>query len=281
MSDFMKIALIINSGKENAIVLSKKAAEILLGLGVELYVPNDCKIKIDGVVYLPCDAVLDFADIVIAVGGDGTIIHTAKKAAFFNKPVLGLNAGRVGYLAGIEPTELNKLHLLPKGNFRLEERMLLEVDFLDKRLYALNDAVISKGNISRMIDIEAKVGKEGFSYRADGLIAATPTGSTAYSLSAGGPVIDPSLNCLTLTPICPQSLFARTVLISEEKTLEVNAIAPYDGGVFLTVDGEETYPVNKGETVTVKKARNISVKLIKLSDDTFISALSDKFNLLR
>lgn len=277
----MKVTIVANYIKDNAVELSDAAIKILLKNKAEIFIPEESKgYKLyNEATYLPIEEAINVCDAVIAVGGDGTLIHTAKKAAMLGKPVLGLNAGRVGYLAGLEPNELDKLELLIKGDFSIENRMLLEVTLGDKKFYALNDAVISKGKISRMIDINASVEESKISYRADGLIVATPTGSTAYSLSAGGPIIDPKLHCIVITPICPQSLFARTVLVGDEKVILVGAEAPYDGGVYLTVDGEESCPVGEKDTVVIKKAENLVVQLIKLNEGSFLNALSDKFNL--
>lgn len=276
----MKVALIINTTKINAENIAIEAANILRNSGFEIYLSKECGVIIENAKYLHFENLFDIADIFVAVGGDGTIIHTAKKAAMKNKPVLGINAGRVGYLAGVEPEEIEKLYLLAKKEYVIEKRMMLSIIADGNKFYALNDAVISKGKISRMIDINFNVGSETFTYRADGLIVATPTGSTAYSLSAGGPVIDPHLESIVLTPICSRSLFARPILLNSTEIVNVSANAPYDAGVYLTIDGENSCPLNQNSTVTVKKAENIFVQLIKLNDGTFLSALSEKFNLL-
>ncbi len=278
----MKVTVVTNHIKNNAVELSDTAIKILLRNNAEVFVPDDsANTFCNGVNCLPYKEAIEKADVVVAIGGDGTLIHTAKRAAMLDKPVLGINAGRVGYLAGLEPSELEKLNLLVKGEFTVENRMLLEVNLKDNKFYALNDAVISKGKISRMIDINASVEQGKISYRADGLIVATPTGSTAYSLSAGGPIIDPVLDCIVLTPICPQSLFARTVLVGDQKQISVSAEAPYDSGVYLTVDGEESCPIGEHDTVLIKKSTHRFVQLIKLNEGTFLNALSDKFNLSR
>ena len=276
----MRIALIINNTKDNAEAIALKAAEVLHRSGADVCLSKEDSIAIPNACYMPTEELFDTADIFVAVGGDGTIIHTAKKAAMRSKPVLGLNAGRVGYLAGLEPEEIEKLSLLVNNNYQIEKRMVLSVNVNGQQFFALNDAVISKGKISRMIDIKVNIGDETVSYRADGLIAATPTGSTAYSLSAGGPIVDNRLESIMLTPICPRSLFARTILLSAGESITITAAAPYDAGVYLTIDGEESCPLNQDSVVKVTKAENIKVQLIKLSNGTFLSALADKFNLL-
>lgn len=272
----MKIALIINSSKNNAVSIAKKVADFLKDKGAELLILEPFSEMITSAKVCDDEKLYSLCDVVVAIGGDGTIIHSAKKAALHNKAILGINAGRLGYLAGLEENEISLLDDLLNGNYEIEKRMLLSVELNGKELYCLNDAVISKGTHSRMIDITVSVGNDNVSYRADGLIAATPTGSTAYSLSAGGPIIDPSLESIALTPICPQSLFARPILLHSDALVSITADPPEETGAFLTIDGEESFSLSKNAVVWVKKAENISVSLIKLQDRAFLTALSEK-----
>ncbi|MCI8360529.1 MAG: NAD(+)/NADH kinase [Clostridiales bacterium] len=218
------------------------------------------------------------ADWVICIGGDGTILHTAKRAAMEDKPVLGINAGRVGFMAGLEKDELEKLALLPAGRYELETRMLLQADVPAQRktFYCLNDAVLSKGALARMIDISVDVGGEQLSYRADGLIAATPSGSTAYSMSAGGPILDPSIESIILTPICPHSLFSRSILLSAGARILLSAAGSGGTEVYLSVDGEEACPLSPDAAVEIRRAGDRSVSMIKLKRDSFYQTLSRK-----
>jgi len=272
----MNIALIINSSKNNAVSIAKKVADFLKDKGVELLIAEPFSDLIKFARVCNDEELYSLCDVVVTIGGDGTIIHSAKKAALHNKAILGINAGRLGYLAGIEENEISSLDKLLKGKYEIEKRMLLSVELNGKKMYCLNDAVISKGTHSRMIDITVSLEKDEISYRADGLIAATPTGSTAYSLSAGGPIIDPSFNSILLTPICPQSLFARPILLHSNASVSITANPPEETGAFLTIDGEESFSLNKNAVVKVKRAEDISVSLIKLQDRTFLTALSDK-----
>lgn len=276
----MKIAVITNYSRKNASKVSKNTFDFLSRCNAELYAPYEDIKKLSYVNYLEEDDLFKTADIFIVIGGDGTIIHNAKKAAMFDKPVLGINAGRVGFLAGLEPDEIEKLSLLFKEKYPVEKRMLLEVELNGKKYYALNDAVVSKGNVFRMIDIEVQIGSESLAYRADGLIAATPTGSSAYSLSAGGPMVDSRLESIMLTPISPQSLYARPIILKPDEKIIVSAASPSGTDVYLTVDGEESFPVSEEDKVVIKKSANMYVKLIKLNEGSFLTALSKKFNLL-
>lgn len=277
----MKIALIINSSKQNALPIAKDAIEVLSNSGAEVLLTKEHKELAPSASTVEEDQLYGIADILVVIGGDGTIIHSAKKAAEYKKPVLGINAGRLGYLAGLEGNELSKLSNLITGDYTVKKRMLLSVTVGDKEYCALNDAVISKGPLSRMIDMSVTLSGEQISYRADGLIAATPTGSTAYSLSAGGPVVDPELESIILTPICPQSLYARPILVHPEESIEIIARPPEDTGAYLTVDGEEVCPISADSVVKIKRHEHRAVGIIKLQKGVFLNALADKFNFLK
>ena len=277
----LKIAMIINSSKENALPIAKESIDVLSKCGAEILLAEGFENQFQNVQMINEEKLYSIADVMVVIGGDGTIIHTAKKAAEFSKPVLGINAGRVGYLAGLEGNDLGKLKNLLTKNYRIKSRMLLSVKVGDKEYFSLNDAVISKGPLSRMIDISVKLHGECISYRADGLISATPIGSTAYSLSAGGPIVDPDLDSIILTPICPQSLYARPILIAPNEEIIISAVPPEGPGVYLTIDGEQVCPVLPKQTISVKRASNMRVGFIELQEGVFLNALADKFNFLK
>ena len=277
----MKIAIIINSSKQNALPIARDSVKVLRDFGAQILLTEEFKYLYENAVITDENDLYSKADILVVIGGDGTIIHSAKRAAEYSKPVLGLNAGRVGYLAGLEGNELDKLKNLITGDYKIKNRMLLSVKVGDKEYFSLNDAVISKGPLSRMIDITVTLDGEHISYRADGLIAATPTGSTAYSLSAGGPIVDPDLDTIILTPICPQSLYARPILIAPNEEIQISVTPPEDTGAYITIDGEQACPFLEGQTVTVKRADNMRVGIIELQKGVFLNALADKFNFLK
>mgnify|MGYP003450799403 FL=1 len=277
----MKIAIIINSSKQNALPIARDSVKVLRDFGAQILLTEEFKYLYENAVITDENDLYSKADILVVIGGDGTIIHSAKRAAEYSKPVLGLNAGRVGYLAGLEGNELDKLKNLITGDYKIKNRMLLSVKVGDKEYFSLNDAVISKGPLSRMIDITVTLDGEHISYRADGLIAATPTGSTAYSLSAGGPIVDPDLDTIILTPICPQSLYARPILIAPNEEIQISVTPPEDTGAYITIDGEQACPILEGQTVTVKRADNMRVGIIELQKGVFLNALADKFNFLK
>ncbi len=273
--------MIINSSKENALPIAKESIDILLNCGAEILLTEEFKNQFQNVQIINEEKLYLLADVFVVIGGDGTIIHTAKKAAEYTKSVLGINAGRVGYLAGLEGNDLGKLKNLLSMNYRIKNRMLLSVMVGQDEYLALNDAVISKGPLSRMIDITVKLHGEHISYRADGLISATPTGATAYSLSAGGPIVDPNLDSIILTPICPQSLYARPILISPDEEIIISAVPPEGTGAFITIDGEQVCPISSGQKISVKRATDMRVGFIELQEGVFLNALADKFNFLK
>ncbi|MDO4730919.1 MAG: NAD(+)/NADH kinase [Clostridia bacterium] len=222
-------------------------------------------------------------DIVLVVGGDGSIIHAAKHAALENKPVLGLNMGRVGFVAELEINELDRLADLTTGNYSIEKRMMLDIVVSQKnskrKFLALNDAVISRGALSRMIELAVSYnGSKMSHYRSDGLIISTPTGSTAYSLSAGGPVIEPQMKAMLLTPICAQSLFSRSVVFSDKAKLKISS-EEYDvrDEISLSIDGETAIKLDEDFCITIGVS-DTSVKLVKLKDVNFYSLLNDKLS---
>lgn len=221
-------------------------------------------------------------DIAVAIGGDGTIVHVAKAAATAGCPVLGINAGHVGFLAGLEADELDSLPALLSGDYVVDERALLSVtvhtDGGDVTRYAMNEAVISRGGLSRLVDVAVTAdGGEVLSCRGDGVIIATPTGSTAYSLSAGGPVVDPTVDCLLLTPVCPHSLDSRPRVWPGGVVLTATAVAADGAPAYVTVDGEESIPLAPHDTVSIRRADK-AVRLLQLRRDTFYERLRRKLS---
>ena len=275
----MTIAVLPNLDKRGAAEVVEKLGAFLKNEGVKAYLPDTiCSPNYEHVAE---DELYKLADVIITIGGDGTIIRYAKRAAIDNKPVLGINAGRMGYLADIEQNELNLISKLIKGEYRVENRMMLDVSVFENgnkigEYSALNDAVITSGFISRIIDISVAVESDAISYRADGLIVSTPTGSTAYSMSAGGPIIDPSTENICITPICSHSLSAKPILMSANTTLSLKSFSKKRTEIYLTVDGRKVANVKPYSEIKITKSKN-SVQLIRLSDRSFYKTMSVKF----
>lgn len=235
--------------------------------------------------YLPLDTLYSEADILIVMGGDGTILEAARRASQRGTPILGINMGRLGYMAELEMRELDQLHRLFTGDYELEKRSMLRVELraqggeLRSFCYALNDAVISNGSVSRIIDLElSESGTPVTTYRADGLIIATPTGSTAYSMSAGGAIVDPRVECFCVTPICPHSFIARPLIFSDKSVLEVRNISVREKMLYLTVDGKMNFELYRNQTVRITKS-SLETKLIRLKPCGFYKKLRQKMNL--
>ncbi|MBS5480211.1 MAG: NAD(+)/NADH kinase [Clostridiales bacterium] len=225
------------------------------------------------------DELIGACDAVVALGGDGTIIHTAKRAAAFDRAVLGINCGTLGFMAGLEADELEQLAKLIAGEYTIESRMLLEVRVSgakERRFYALNEAVVSRGSLSRIVELDiCNHDKPVMTYEGDGVIVATPTGSTGYSLSAGGPVVDPEVSCLLVTPVCPHSLHCRSTIFSADAVLSVRANAERCPEIYLTVDGEEGLRVGERDVVTISRADR-AARLIKIKQQSFYDVLTQK-----
>lgn len=281
-----KFALITNfniAAKERA---ARAVAEKLIAAGGEILIPSFNREKLEKTGthreefrYLSTDAVYREADAVIVLGGDGSILESARRAAPQGTPILGINLGRLGFMTELEQNELELLPRLLKDEFRIETRAMLRVELLDEKgtlrsfCYALNEASISNGSVSRIIDLELyENGTPITTYRADGLIVATPTGSTAYSMSAGGAIVDPSVPCFCVTPICPHSFAARPLIFSDASTLEVKNICVREKMLYLTVDGRMNFELHRNQVVRITKS-DLETKLIRLKTTGFYEKL--------
>ncbi len=282
MDRIKSVFLIPNLTKKRAYETSLEVIRKLSELGIQVLM--DCSLnrqyELESDIFFgESDKILSSCDMVLTVGGDGTIIHAARKAALLGKPILGINTGRLGFVAELETNELDMLSRLAHGDYSIEKRMMLKVILRDKEFYAMNDAVISRGSLSRLIDIDVSLAEDkGYicHYRADGLIVSTPTGSSAYSLAAGGPVVEPTMKCIVMTPVCSHSLFARPVVFSHHSQLALSAACDDNTKVYLTLDGVKTMTISRSDIIYVTSSQ-IETKLIKLKDKTFYKVLNDKF----
>ena len=217
------------------------------------------------------------ADLIISLGGDGTMLIAAKEAIRGNIPVLAINMGSLGYLAEVKPQEaVQMMQDYENGNYKIEERSFLKVKYEDNVFYALNELVITKGgHEAHLIQVEV-YSNDAFvnKYRADGIIVATPTGSTAYSLSAGGSIVHPGLNALTITPLAPQSLTARPIIVNGCEVLSFKATSR-DDAVHLNIDGNQWFQIKKGDLISARIS-NKKVKIIKPVNSDYYSILRQK-----
>ncbi len=275
----MKVALIPNLDKHGSTDVISKLGKILKEENITAYLPDS--ICATDFLQLPVAELFNVADIIITIGGDGTIIRYAKEAALKGKAVLGINAGRMGYLANIEQNELHFIKKLKTNEFFVEKRMMLSVEIYENgkfinRYNALNDAVITSGFISRIIDISVTVEGDSINYRADGLILSTPTGSTAYSMSAGGPIIDPLTENVCITPICSHSLSAKPILLGADHKIKLKAFSKKRTDIYLTIDGRKVAAVKPFTEIVITRSEQ-TAKLIRLNDRSFYKTLSYKF----
>ena len=284
----LKIALITNFNIPEKAAAAMTVADKLLREECEILIAAFNRDKIlrmnknrEEFCYLPLDAVYKEADLLIVLGGDGSILEAARRAVHRATPILGINLGRLGYMAELEMSELDLLGKLFTKDYYLEKRSMLRIELysngeLKSFSYALNDAVISNGSVSRIVDLELlQNGMPVTTYRADGLIIATPTGSTAYSMSAGGAIVAPDVPCVCVTPICPHSLTARPLIFDEKAVLEVRNICVREKMLYLTIDGRMNFELYRNQVVRVTKS-NMETNLIRLKPSAFYSKLRQK-----
>lgn len=228
------------------------------------------------------DRELGNADMVICFGGDGTILHMAKAATKRGIPLLGVNIGTMGFMAELESTELDKLKLLASGKYRIDSRMMLDVivqrdrDIIFHDI-CLNDAVITKGAVARIVHLAVKCdGIQSMECGGDGVVIATPTGSTAYSLSAGGPIVEPEADNIIITPICSHDVASRCIVASGQRVISVGMTSNSRRNAYLSVDGGKTFRLNMGDAVTIQKSK-LETQLVRLNDRSFYDVVNLKF----
>ena len=222
------------------------------------------------------------AEMVICFGGDGTILHMAKAATRKGIPILGVNIGTMGFMAELESTELDKLKRLVAGEYTIDSRMMLDVTIQRDRDIifhdiCLNDVVVTKGAVARIVHLAVKCdGMQAMECGGDGVIVSTPTGSTAYSLSAGGPIVEPEAKNIIITPICAHDVGSRCIVASDKRTVTVEMVHNARRNAYLSVDGGKAFRLNMGDVATIKKS-HLETKLIRLKDTSFYDVVNCKF----
>lgn len=279
----MKTAVVVNLSKEEAISCAGEISLLMLSNNSDVFMLSECAPFYKGVKVSYTDTIEELfkiCDIAITVGGDGTIIHAAKYAARFDKPLIGVNVGRLGFAADIEIDGISELTRILDGDYSVEERVLFDVEVIkngvSKTYLAVNDAVIARGQLSKIIDLQVTLDDEEIAkYRADGLLFSTPTGSTAYSLSAGGPIIAPQLDCILMTPVCPHSLFSRSVIFEGNSVLTVSVKIPSECCCVLTIDGEKNIDILADDIVKIRKS-DLKLKFVSINKRNFYRKLNEK-----
>lgn len=273
----MRIGVYTNIYKDSELLVTKKLVKQLHDSKLEFYIYDNLPMKIESVKLFDENTALQF-DLIITIGGDGTILRIAKWCAIKNVPILGINLGKVGFLTEVELQNIaDIIAVINKNNFQIEKRSLLKTEKDGLTHLALNEFVVSRNNINKMISLDVFVNNQKLdSYFCDGFIISTPTGSTAYSLSAGGPVISPSTNALALTPINSHSLHSRPVVISDNDCVEI-CLSGTSCEASIIVDGELCGALKYGERLKIVKATE-QASFVRLSDNNFFSRLLDKLN---
>jgi len=259
-----KVGIIANIAKEKSPEYTAALREWMLKRGLEVYLEEGIAAKIGCLPGVEKEKLWALVDLLVVFGGDGTILRTARLARKRDVPIVGINLGGFGYLTEVNLSEMfAALELILAGNFQIEKRMMLDVEIQGgeepfREGTVLNDVVINRGNLSRIVELETTVdGRYLTTIKADGLIIATPTGSTAYSLAAGGPIIFPELKLILINPICPHTLTNRPVILPESAVIRVS-LCTLEQGATVTLDGQVSFTVKFGDIVTIRKSRYIT-----------------------
>lgn len=282
-----KVILTPNPYRDRGFKTVTEAQKILHECGVETKI---ClPFEVDKAFDLPkdirfsrLDREIQTADAVICFGGDGTILHMAKTATRHRIPILGVNIGTMGFIAELESQELELLRQFAAGNYTLDSRMMLDVTVRRDRDVifhdiALNDVTVTKGAVARVVHLNVCCdGVQAMEFGGDGLIVATPTGSTAYSLSAGGPIVEPDAKNILITPICAHDIVSRCIVASDRRTVHVRLSDHARRNAYLSVDGGKSFRMNMGDVALIS-ASNLETKLVRLKKRSFYDVINHKF----
>lgn len=282
-----KVVLTPNPYRDKNFNTVRTAMQILENAGMEakLCLPFEVDKSFDlpkDLHFSRLDRELANADVIICFGGDGTILHMAKTATRYDLPILGVNIGTMGFMAELESSELQELARLGKDDYTIDRRMMLDVSVQRDRDIifhesCLNDVVITKGAIARIVHLQVSCDNvEVMEFGGDGVIVATPTGSTAYSLSAGGPIVEPDAHSILVTPICAHDMVSRSIVASDRRVIQVELTRNARRNAFLSVDGGKSLKLNMGDVASIRKAQK-ETKLIRLKKRSFYDVINAKF----
>ena len=283
----MKVVMTPNPYRDKQFRVAEQAQSILEaeGVTVRMCLPFEVDKSYplpSGIHFYDLKKEIRDAQMLICFGGDGTILHASKFATANHIPVLGVNIGTMGFIAELESSELELLKKIPSGDYTLEPRSMLDVKVTNgtQQLFhetALNDAVITKGAIARVVQLSITCdGVEATSFSGDGVILCTPTGSTAYSMSAGGPIVEPSAKNFLITPICAHAMLAKSIVVAPDRVIAVRVGKVGRHNAFLSVDGGRAFRLNVGDEIVVKSSQKVT-RLVRLKDISFFEILNKKF----
>lgn len=278
------IAIIVNTQKKEYVKYIDKVIAKLKGR-VNIFLSDECDINDDSVKMMPYQELFRVADCVLVMGGDGTIIRASSGCVKNNIPILGINIGRIGFMADIEPESIDAaIDALLNGEYRTEKRIMIKAQIkkngkIVSVSHSLNDIVISKSLGSKLIGVNLYTDNELVNrYIADGIIIATPTGSTGYSISAGGPVVDPSMDLYVATPICAHMLSVRSAILSTDKDIKIELDKEYgENKAVVSADGELKEEIINGDEVIISRSE-YELKLIKIGEQSFYDTLLKKLS---
>ena len=226
--------------------------------------------------YENIDTLVKNSEMVVVCGGDGTIMHIAKKASRYKIPVFGINYGRLGFMSSVESSNLDGIDELMSGKYKISSRMMLKIKSKYGESYALNDLVVNRKLNSQIVDCKVLSGSEKICfYRADGLIISTPTGSTAYSLSAGGPIIESNMECFLISPVCAHTLSARSIVLNSDMNVKLNYLPKVGSGIVVTIDGNVWFESNEPGILEIEKSELYS-QFVELNSCSFYSNIDTK-----
>lgn len=284
-----KIILTPNPYRDKNFNTVRQAMKILQnsGLEVRLCLPFEVDRSFDlpkDLRFARLDREIGSADMVICLGGDGTILHMAKAATRHGIPILGINIGTMGFMAELEAGELDALSRIATGDYTIDNRMMLDVTVhRDRDIIfhdiCLNDVVVTKGAVARIVHLTVKCDQvQAMECGGDGVIIATPTGSTAYSLSAGGPIVEPDAASMVITPICSHDVASRCIVASDKRVITVALSANARRNAFLSADGGKSVRMNAGDVATIQRSQLVT-QLVRLKDRSFYDVVNLKFKI--
>ncbi len=275
----MKLAFVFNESKSNSFENAYMIISFFLKRGIKVSaLKNYCE-KFKGLdlnLFSDIDELLQNNDIAVALGGDGTIMRVAKMASKYNLPVFGINNGRLGFMASAEYNHLEKLSEFIDGKYTISKRMMLRTVQKSREFFALNDVVINRTPDSQIIDCQVeRLSQRICTYHADGLIISTPTGSTAYSLAANGPIVQSDMECFLISPICAHSLSARSMILKDDMPINLNYIPKKNSKIIISIDGQVCLEDDKPGVLKIEKS-DLCAKFIELDSCSFYSNIDKK-----
>ncbi len=278
---FMKIVLYPNLLKKNALQTALSVCDKLNELNADIFIPDTYMDEFSSkpfVIYGNTEEIIRNCGIMIAIGGDGTILKASSYSSEYDIPLLGINTGRLGFMASMESDETDNLSRLISNDYTIEKRMMIDIKHIKpdgsyETSHALNDIAVSR-SYSKLTDYDIYTdGVLVSSVRGDGVIFSTPTGSTAYALSAGGPILEPHTECIQFTPVCPHSLFSRTMIFSADRVLELKHYA--EDSVYFSVDGMTNSALTVDDRLIISKSEKY-LRLIDIKGNSFFNAVNNK-----